>query len=352
MPADIPSNFPDFDNSNLDALLIDPVVREILKEVDKLNASDDGLDYEKARVATADLDYKWAEELDLMNELASLTGHVDYFVRTDEYPNGKIFSTFLDEAEVRSEGFTFVPVDEKLYYDESVDPTDERIIHKIALLFKTIRRNDDNDIIEEMSVTVSPDKLMALSFEYSMSFDQAQEILKYYCPHIIKEIDDILDSQQFPDEIAASFLLGEKVWDLSPLGSDEIKVARAINVYLDCMLNFDSLPYAAFFNGDAIHIGKNMELTGINVECTAATLITINKLCFVRPTPLEGGEESSNDLEHLVTAHVDCLIHDDDKSVPPMWMLMPVVNLEYATSLRAQFAASDEDVANDDQQPL
>ena len=345
MSSDIPDAFLDFTSSSLDALLIDPAVRDVLDEVSELNKkSGSGLEYADASQATSVLEDRWINELNLMHESAQLTGWVDYFKKSDDYPDGKVVHEFVEDVEVRSGGFTFVPVNEQAFYEDIDNQHDEDVLFNIRLMFTRLIRDEDNDVVEEIPVTIEPSNITVLAFELSMSFDQAQEILNYYCPEIIKQIDAILDDQDLGDEIIRSFSLGGLEWDLSPHGDNEVTICRAINTYLEHMHVYDTLPYAAFFNGNVLSIANDGSLQAVEVESNGPTLITINKLCFMRPIPSdEFLEEGDDGLDHFITAHVDCYIHDDDMSVPDLRFLIPVTALGYAVSLRAKFANMDDE---------
>lgn len=311
MSADIPTAFPDYDAETLDALLIDPEVQLILDDIKKVNQNP--MSHREVLKQVAAFDVRWNTKLDLMGENVVFSGWGNYLAPATETDSAELIPIKLDEVRAVSHGFT--QIERKDTRDEGgllKEPT-----YEIALLLAEKFENDNDEELKPCPFAVRLDEVETLNFEAALSLRQAETILDYYIP----ELRGILDEAIFgpEDEIDATKLLGEIVWDMSSLGSDRDRVIRALNIYIQSAFQYDELPYVISAGScDAIQRQDDGSHAAIEISLDTDTLIIARKIVFANPLSEE------NDTGHLLIPYLDCVLHEEAKHEKGTSAMLPV----------------------------
>lgn len=319
MTADISHAFPEYHTQVLDDLLIDPVVRDFLHDVALFHGTDEGMSYIEASKKVQELDECWRSKYTLLSKQAVITGNGLYCFSETEHDGAELVPRRIEDALVRSEGFTLLPVEN----------SEDNLKYKIVMLFTELLPNEDEQD-GECRLAFDIKNIEALKFDERMSCAQAEAILNYYAPHIRSELDCALFAQDKPvDEISAVFDLANKIWDTSSYQEDQAYVRRAINVYIESHITFDELPYV--INGlecKVYQVASNRSLKIVNLTVGSAAPAIVNRLVFSSPYSEE------NDTEDLITAHLDCTIYGSERKSPGIQVIVPMHTVHSLVSSR------------------
>lgn len=323
MSADIPDVFPEFDGAVFDALMVDPVIRDLLKEIDEA-ARSSSLTKPDATEMMHKYDLRW-QRLSLMHETAVISGKAKYPIPA-ESGGDELVSHDVNEVLARSEGFTVI-ID-----DESDDPS-----HTLAMLFKELTFDEAGNQIGEYPLLVELDKVHYLRFEEVMSYKQAEAVLKYYAPHILARFQEVLDTSE--NEIEATEKLRGVHWDMSNMGKDASLVMRAISTYASEAIRYDSeLPYVIPAGTSRAYVcsdDSESPLERAEVELTTNTAISINRLTYL--SPLIPG----TDTTWIAAPYLDCHVHNDHLYELSSRIMLPLDHVFPLISFRESFRISN-----------